>query len=209
MIDEIEEILQYFKKIIKTKTISSESGKNNKSLEDRNLEKNLRIILQKYFNLSIYGDKLLSTNKEFRFYQMDLFHGQNKELYATKYFGDDEVYFSIKMEKTNDAEKKNVCFLIFHNDLSKLYYYDFIKKKGTIVRALEESQLISNEATKFYFTEEKEEANAINVQETFINDIKLDLISNKAISFIGENNDIPAEYLQNYFVKGCLISDLQ
>lgn len=147
----------------------------------------------------------MGTNKEFRFYQMDLFLSQTKELIYSQYYNDWEDYFCIKRETKNENEILKEWFLIYHDDLSKLYYYDFKSKRGVIVKGAKEDQKTSPETTKFYLTN-GEEQDPQNFQETFINELKFDLISSQTISFIGDNNNIPTDILKPYYIKGNLIS---
>lgn len=77
---EIEEFSKYFNITKKIRILSNESENKSKISEDRRLEANLRGVLQKHFNISVIDDKNLGANKEFRFYQMDLFLSQTKEL---------------------------------------------------------------------------------------------------------------------------------
>ena len=147
----------------------------------------------------------MGTNKEFRFYQMDLFLSQTKELIYSQYYNDWEDYFCIKRETKNENEILKEWFLIYHDDLSKLYYYDFKSKRGVIVKGAKEDQKTSPETTKFYLTN-GEEQDPQNFQETFINELKFDLISSQTISFIGDNNNIPTDILKSYYIKGNLIS---
>ena len=125
----------------------------------------------------------MGTNKEFRFYQMDLFLSQTKELIYSQYYNDWEDYFCIKRETKNENEILKGWFLIYHDDLSKLYYYDFKSKRGVIVKGAEEDQKTSPETTKFYLTN-GEEQDPQNFQETFINELKFDLISSQTIIFL-------------------------
>lgn len=70
---------------------------------------------------------------------------------------------------------------------------------------MEEGQEASPEATKFYLTN-GEEQDPQSFQEAFINELKFDLISSQTINFIGDNNNIPTDFLKSYYIKGNLIS---
>lgn len=198
MKEEIEKILDNFDVKKKMKSTGSKSGAKSTGSQDKRLEINLRKTLETFFNFSLPKDEKLRKNEEFHYFQMDLFNQKNKELIDSSCFGDDEPYFYIKLDKKELTE----YFIIRNDDFSKLFFYNTKNEKEEI-RALEESHEISNETTKFFFSG-KEESNVEN--EMFFDDIKLDLISNKTISFIGKNNDIPEDILKNYYVKGRLIS---
>lgn len=86
MEDEINEILKKFPEEHQIKSTSSKSEKKSKN-EDNELVINLKIILEQTFKLSKLGNDTISDNKEFHFYQMDLFDlDNNKKLIASKYF---------------------------------------------------------------------------------------------------------------------------
>ena len=159
-------------------------------------------------------------NKEFRFYQMELFDNE-KNLLVIDDFAENRNLYYIK--------KESKYFYIDKEDLSKLYFYDEESKINKIIRGYEESQITNSEyTTKFYLTEDeskKEEKKVDSAenkikedddiiegqlspesQETFLDEIKLNLISDKTISFYGKNNNISQNYLQGYCVKGKLLS---
>lgn len=199
---EVLKILDLFTEIRPAVSSSSKSEKRNKS-EDKEFENDLRAILENTFSLSKVENKVISENKEFHFYEMDLFDlKQNNEPIMTKYYDEKEERFFIKQE--------DEYFIIRNNNLSKLYYYNSKNNEKLIFPGIEESQLTSYESTKFYLMKEKEmenpKSNPQEMEPTFLNDIKLNLMSEKTISFIGENENIPEQYLKDCYVKGHLIS---
>ena len=158
-------------------------------------------------------------NKEFRFYQMELFDNE-KNLIDIDDFEENRNFYYIK--------KESKYFYIDNDDLSKLYFYDEESKINKIIGGYEESQITNSEyTTKFYLTEDeskkeekKEDSTGKKIKvddkmddqlypeskETFLDEIKLNLISDKTISFYGKNNNISQNYLQGYCVKGKLLS---
>lgn len=219
MEDERSLALEVFKNdfSIKTKSVASSKGGKSK-LTDGQLENNLRTILEKKFDLSKIDKKELSDNKEFRFYCLELFD-KEKKLIRSKNFEEDETFYYIK----EDEE----YFFIKADDFSKLYYSNNKKNENKIIKGFKEDQIRTSEYTKFYITEDKpEEKNSDNsvknkykmnnkneeeelsreFQDTFIDDIKFNLISDKTFNVYGKNNNISEDYFQGYCSKGKLLS---
>ena len=189
---------------------------NDKKDSDSQFENNLGFKIKTKLQLSKIDNV---ENKEFRFYQMELFDNE-KNLIDIDDFEENRNFYYIK--------KESKYFYIDKDDLSKLYFYDEESKINKIIGGYEESQITNSEyTTKFYLTEDeskkeekKEDSTGKKIkvddkmddqfspesQETFSDEIKLNLISDKTISFYGKNNNISQNYLQGYCVKGKLLS---
>ena len=216
--DEALKILKYFqmtkKKIIKSITTTNESNEKNESSDDKNFEDNLREVLQNDSRFIKHENSILNSNKEFRFYKMELFNNDKKEIIATKYFDENSPCFFINIGKVsananeilNEDEKnqdKEDYFIIDKDDLSTLYYKNSISGNEEIVRGIEESNYTSGEATKFFITKD-DEKNSTNPKEIFTDIIKFNLLSSQTISLIGKNDKIPDDFLKDYYAKGRL-----
>ena len=189
---------------------------NDKKDSDSQFENNLGFKIKTKLQLSKIDNV---ENKEFRFYQMELFDNE-KNLIDIDDFEENRNFYYIK--------KESKYFYIDKDDLSKLYFYDEESKINKIIGGYEESQITNSEyTTKFYLTEDeskkeekKEDSTEKKIKvddkmddqlspeskETFLDEIKLNLISDKTISFYGKNNNISQNYLQGYCVKGKLLS---
>ena len=189
---------------------------NDKKDSDSQFENNLGFKIKTKLQLSKIDNV---ENKEFRFYQMELFDNE-KNLIDIDDFEENRNFYYIK--------KESKYFYIDKDDLSKLYFYDEESKINKIIGGYEESQITNSEyTTKFYLTEDeskkeekKEDSTGKKIKvddkmddqlspeskETFLDEIKLNLISDKTISFYGKNNNISQNYLQGYWVKGKLLS---
>ena len=169
--DEALKILKYFQmtknKIIKSITTTNESNEKNESSDDKNFEDNLREVLQNHSKLTKHENPILNSNKEFRFYKMELFNNDTKEIIRTKYFAENSPCFYINIEKdsTNANEflkedeknqDKEDYFIIDKDDLSTLYYQNSNGDIEDVVRGIEESNYTSGEATKFFITKDDE-----------------------------------------------------
>ena len=216
--EEALKILKYFqtikKKTIKSATTTNESKKKNKPSDDKNFEDNLREVLQNDSKFNKHENSILNSNKEFRFYKMELFSNDKKEIIRTKYFAENSPCFYIIIEKgstnaneiLNEDEKnqdEKDYFIIGKDDLSTLYYKNSISGNEDIVRGIEESNYTSGEATKSFITKD-DEKNSIYPKEIFTDIIKFNLLSSQTISLIGKNDKIPDEFLKDYYAKGRL-----
>ena len=216
--DEALKILKYFqmtkKKIIKSITTTNESNEKNESSDDKNFEDNLREVLRNHSKLTKHENPILNSNKEFRFYKMELFNNDKKEIIATKYFDENSLCFFINIGKVsananeilNEDEKnqdKEDYFIIDKDDLSTLYYQNSNGDIEDVVRGIEESNYTSGEATKFFITKD-DEKNSTNPKEIFTDIIKFNLLSSQTISLIGKNDKIPDDFLKDYYAKGRL-----
>ena len=202
------------KKTIKSATTTNESKKKNKSSDDKNFEDNLREVLQNDSRFIKHENSILNSNKEFRFYKMELFNNDKKEIIATKYFDENSLCFFINIGKVsananeiqNEDEKnqdKEDYFIIDKDDLSTLYYQNSNGDIEDVVRGIEESNYTSGEATKFFITKD-DEKNSTNPKEIFTDIIKFNLLSSQTISLIGKNDKIPDNFLKDYYAKGRL-----
>jgi hypothetical protein len=218
--NEIEKILKNFSKPIKKSIRSSTTTNENigkiSASDDKSFEDNVRRVLKEYFNLKEHDNEMISSNKEFVFYKMDLFNYDDKELITSEYFDKKSPYFCIirKVDKaeTNEILKEGETkkdfeeyFIINNNDLSTLYYKNTLNNTEDTARGIEESNYTSGDATKFFFIQD-DEKNSKDINETFIDTIKFNLLSSQTISLIGENNKIPEDILKNYYAKGQLFS---
>jgi hypothetical protein len=218
--DKIEKILKNFSKPIKKSIRSSTTTNENigkiSASDDKSFEDNVRRVLKEYFNLKEHNNEMISSNKEFVFYKMDLFNYDDKELITSEYFDKDLPYFCIirKVDKakTNEILKEGETkkdfeeyFIINNNDLSTLYYKNKLNNMEDTARGIEESNYTSGDATKFFFIQD-DEKNSKDINEIFIDTIKFNLLSSQTISLIGENNKIPEDILKNYYAKGQLFS---
>ena len=218
--DKIEKILKNFSKPIKKSIRSSTTTNENigkiSASDDKSFEDNVRRVLKEYFNLKEHNNEMISSNKEFVFYKMDLFNYDDKELITSEYFDKKSPYFCIirKVDKakTNEILKEDETkkdfkeyFIIRNNDLSTLYYKNTLNNMEDTARGIEESNYTSEEATKFFFIQD-DEKNSKDINETFIDTIKFNLLSSQTISLFGENNKIPEDILKNYYAKGQLFS---
>ena len=216
----IEKILKNFskpiKKTIKSSTTTNENIEKISASDDKSFEENVRRVLKEYFNLKEHDNEMISSNKEFVFYKMDLFNYDDKELITSEYFDKKSPYFCIirKVDKakTNEILKEDETkkdfkeyFIIRNNDLSTLYYKNTLNNTEDTARGIEESNYTSGDATKFFFIQD-DEKNSKDINETFIDTIKFNLLSSQTISLIGENNKIPEDILKNYYAKGQLFS---
>ena len=202
------------KKTIKSVTTTNESKKKNKPSDDKNFEDNLREVLQNDSRFIKHENSILNSNKEFRFYKMELFNNDTKEIIRTKYFAENSPCFYINIEKgstnaneiLNEDEKnqdKEDYFIIDKDDLSTLYYQNSNGDIEDVVRGIEESNYTSGEATKFFITKD-DEKNSTNPKEIFTDIIKFNLLSSQTISLIGKNDKIPDNFLKDYYAKGRL-----
>ena len=202
------------KKTIKSATTTNESKKKNKSSDDQNFEDNLREVLQNDSRFIKHENSILNSNKEFRFYKMELFNNDKKEIIATKYFDENSLCFFINIGKVsananeilNEDEKnqdKEDYFIIDKDDLSTLYYQNSNGEIEDVVRGIEESNYTSGEATKFFITKD-DEKNSTNHKEIFTDIIKFNLLSSQTISLVGKNDKIPDDFLKDYYAKGRL-----
>ena len=219
-INKIETILKNFSKPIKKSIRSSTTTNENigkiSASDDKSFEDNVRRVLKEYFNLKEHNNEMISSNKEFVFYKMDLFNYDDKELITSEYFDKKSPYFCIirKVDnaKTNEILKEGETkkdfeeyFIINNNDLSTLYYKNTLNNMEDTARGIEESNYTSGDATKFFFIQD-DEKNSKDINETFIDTIKFNLLSSQTISLFGENNKIPEDILKNYYAKGQLFS---
>ena len=218
--DKIEKILKNFSKPIKKSIRSSTTTNENigkiSASDDKSFEDNVRRVLKEYFNLKEHNNEMISSNKEFVFYKMDLFNYDDKELITSEYFDKKSPYFCI-IRKVDDAKTNEILkegetkkdfeeyFIINNNDLSTLYYKNTLNNTEDTARGIEESNYTSGDATKFFFIQD-DEKNSKDINETFIDTIKFNLLSSQTISLIGENNKIPEDILKNYYAKGQLFS---
>ena len=219
-INEIETILKNFskpiKKTIKSSTTTNENIEKISSSDDKSFEENMMKVLKEYFNLKEHDNEMISSNKEFVFYKMDLFNYDDKELITSEYFDKKSPYFCI-IRKVDDAKTNEILkegetkkdfgeyFIISNNDLSTLYYKNTLNNMEDTARGIEESNYTSGDATKFFFIQD-DEKNSKDINETFIDTIKFNLLSSQTISLFGENNKIPEDILKNYYAKGQLFS---
>ena len=218
--DKIEKILKNFSKPIKKSIRSSTTTNENigkiSASDDKSFEDNVRRVLKEYFNLKEHDNEMISSNKEFVFYKMDLFNYDDKELITSEYFDKKSPYFCI-IRKVDDAKTNEILkegetkkdfeeyFIINNNDLSTLYYKNTLNNMEDTARGIEESNYTSGDATKFFFIQD-DEKNSKDINETFIDTIKFNLLSSQTISLFGENNKIPEDILKNYYAKGQLFS---
>ena len=218
--DKIEKILKNFSKPIKKSIRSSTTTNENigkiSASDDKSFEDNVRRVLKEYFNLKEHNNEMISSNKEFVFYKMDLFNYDDKELITSEYFDKKSPYFCI-IRKVDDAKTNEILkegetkkdfeeyFIINNNDLSTLYYKNTLNNMEDTARGIEESNYTSGDATKFFFIQD-DEKNSKDINETFIDTIKFNLLSSQTISLFGENNKIPEDILKNYYAKGQLFS---
>ena len=197
-------------------SMTSEEGKSK--LTDGQLEANLRDILVKKFGLCKIGIEKLEQNKEFVFYCMELFDQKKKLIQSKNFESKQGTYYYIK----NNSE----YFIIKSDDFSNLYYHDKEHKMNKKISGFKEDQIKNNAYTKFYLYEDKPQQKEKNdvveeneiisnkkqgdlsqeLKDIFLDDIKFNLISEKTISFYGENNNISQDYLQGYSAKGKLLS---
>ena len=219
-INKIETILKNFskpiKKTIKSSTTTNENIEKISSSDDKSFEDNVMTVLKEYFNLKEHDNEMISSNKEFIFYKMDLFKYDDKELITSEYFDKKSPYFCI-IRKVDDAKTNEILkegetkkdfeeyFIINNNDLSTLYYKNTLNNTEDTARGIEESNYTSGDATKFFFIQD-DEKNSKDINETFIDTIKFNLLSSQTISLFGENNKIPEDILKNYYAKGQLFS---
>ena len=165
-------------------------------LSDKNFEISIREKISKKLPICRYQDKNTEQGKEFILFFMELFDAKTKELLCSYYFFDKKFY---------DLKTGKESFFINRKDLSKLYYYNYKTKINKIIFWFEEEQQ-TKDMTKFYFTEnQKNNNNSGENEELFLNDIKFNLISKETISFIGENNYISENLLDDCYVKGEII----
>ena len=175
---------------------------NSDKLSGKNFEINLRSVLEKHFKLEKLTEKNLDKNKEFILYKMELFDRVNNNLVKTENFYSGDKYSYI--------QANNEYFFIVNKNLQNLYYYDSKISKKEKFKGIEENQLLSNDSTKFFVDSDENNKNSINDDKSednsFFDDIKFNLISKNTISFYGNNNNIPQNYFDNYFVKAKVLS---
>ena len=110
----IEKILNGFSKTIKSTIKSSTTTNENigkiTATDDKNFEDDVRKVLKEHFNLTPHENIMLTSNKEFVFYKMDLFKYDSKEHITSEYFNKDSPYFCIvrkEKAKPNEIQKKS------------------------------------------------------------------------------------------------------
>lgn len=175
------------------------TNSNTSILTDKKFECNLRNVLEK--NLPIKMEKEnMDLLEEFKLYKMELFNRKTKELIKSNIFLAREQYYYIKME--------NKYFFISNDDISNLNYYDAdSNKKIENIKGFEETQQVSNDSAKFFLQKkDNKEQDFKDEKQAFFDDIKLNLISKETISFIGNNNNIPEDFFENYYVRAKLLS---
>ena len=202
-----DEIYLLFDNIInqkkkKSTSKASDIDEERESLiSDKEFEIKLRDILENSIPISKLDDKILDESKEFQLFKMDIFNRKTKDLLNSKSFSYKERYCYINKGK----EQFFVCI----DDLSKLYFRNTENDEVEEVQGFEETQQTSNDTTKF-FLKENEEKDIIREtkkeNETFFDEIKFNLISKETISFIGQNNNISPDILNDYYVKAKLLS---
>ena len=200
-----EKISQILKKVFNMNIQSKTSEAGNSRITDGQLEANLTIILKEKYKLSKLDKKELSKNNSFLYYRMELFD-KEKNLINSSDFGKDGNYYYIK--------NNNDYFIIKSNDFSKLYYYNEENNINKKIIGFKEDQIKSQEYTKFYLTEAEPQKMDSQIEgeffqdnkDTFLEDVKFNLISDKTISFYGDNNNISQDYLRGYYAKGKLLS---
>ena len=184
-----------------TQSQSYTSMNDDDLIRDRKFEACVRNIIVENFKLSPIENSILSENKQFTIFKMELFEKKDKKLILSKYFHEKEEYYYLK--------KDQEYFCVKSNYLSTLLYGHYLKgtKKTSKYKGIEESQTLGKDSTKFFLEKDDDlEQKAQEVEETFIDRIKLNLISKETISFQGNNNNIPKEYLEDYRTKGFLLS---
>ena len=159
------------------------------------LDSILRFIIEKKFKFIKIDD---IENKELSFYQIELFDNK-KNLLDIDYFEENKKFYFIK--------KESEYFYIDKDDLTKLFYYDEKSKTNKIIICSEDDEFQKEEKKDDSPEEEMEKHDRMENQllneseEVFIDEIKLNLISDKTISFYGKNNNIHQKYLQGYKTK--------
>jgi hypothetical protein len=193
----------FFKVEEKENIPSSKSEKKSTTqsmLSDKNFESSIREKISQKLPICKFQDKNLEQGKEFILFFMELFNAKTKELICSNSFFNEEFYH------VKNGEDR---FFINRKDLSKLCYYDLKTGNHETIMGFEEEQQ-TKDATKFYFTEKEinnmQNKNSGENEGLFLNEIKFNLISRETISFIGENNNIPEELLDDCYVKGKLLS---
>ena len=185
--------------------VSSKSEKKSKTeslSSDTNLEISIREIISKKLPILNFKSENIEEGKEFIIFHMELFDSDSKILLCSNYFFNEEFYGLKNGEDT---------FFIQRKDLSKLYYYNIKTKNKKIIIGFEEKQQTSKDNTKFYFTEK--ETNNLEIKNSeeneglFLNEIKFNLISKETTSLIGENKNIPEEFLDDYYEKSKLLCE--
>ena len=204
--EDIEDIKDIIQTEVEQSSMSTQSLNNTsvKDLSDKKFEACVRNIIEENFQLSPINNSILLENKQFTIFKMELFERTSKKFILSSHFLSGAKFYYLKKDKE--------YFVVKSDDLSKLFYrycFDKENKKTNTYRGIEESQLIGKDSVKFFL--EKDEKDTQQGQkeedkETFIDAIKFNLISKQTVTFLGNNNNIPNNYLDGYRAKGLLLS---
>ena len=167
------------------------------NLKDLDFEKKMKNILMDNLLVSLFQLEDLDINKEFELFIMEIYNRKTKELIKKETFKKTQNYFYLQIDKE--------YFFIPSKNLSYLYYNDLNTKTTKKILGLEETQQ-SDDTAKFFLENKKVNEIIETNEEHFFSDIKFNLISSKTISVIGENNNIPSQIFDNYYVKAKLLS---
>lgn len=201
--EDIEDIEDMFQTEIEQSSMSTQSLNNTsvKNLSDKKFEACVRNIIVENFQLSPIDNSILSENKQFTIFKMELFERSSKKFILSQNFLPGAKFYYLKKDKEYFAVKSD--------DLSKLCYRYCLDKENTktnTYRGIEESQAIGKDSVKFFLEKDKQQGQKEEDKETFIDAIKFNLISKETVTFLGSNNNIPDDYLDGYFAKGLLLS---
>ena len=167
-------------------------------MKDAKFKKKLRNTLRENLPISIFELENLDHNKEFELYKMKIYNREAKELIKEEIFKKDNNYYYLKIN--------NNYFFIPSNNLLYLYHHDFNNQTAKKILGLEENLNLSNEESNFFFEKNEVNENIKTNEADFFSYIKFNLISKKTYTYIGENNNIPEDILDNYYLNNKLIS---
>lgn len=177
------------------------NGSAASSLTDRKFENNLRLVLEKNLPVAKYIDKV-NLIKEFELFKIELFNRKTRELIKSNAFLSGDAYYYLTLE--------NEYFFISNDDLSSLNYYNSKTNVKAKIKGFEEKQQLSDNSTTFFLQNEDINRNIENSSKNdnraFFDDIKLNLVSRETINFIGKIDNIPKNYLDDYYVRAKLLS---
>ena len=160
---------------------------------------NLRNIIQENLPMDVIEDSILDNNNEFKIYKMEIFELDSKKLLKVTNFPFDDNYYYIKLE--------NEYFFISSDDLSEMNYYNDKTFKKEIIKGFFESQQSAKDSTKFFLKKNVENCEELaEPNDSFYQDIKLNLVSDKTVSFFGQNQNIPKDFFTDYFINAKLMS---
>ena len=108
----------------------SYTSMNDDLIRDRKFEACVRNIIVENFKLSPIENSILSENKQFTIFKMELFEKKDKKLILSKYFHEKEEYYYLKKDQEYFCVKSNyLSTLLRKPNTWKGFYEIFFRKR--------------------------------------------------------------------------------